>query len=128
MNNQIKLIRKAIQMEIIKPQIQLTITKSELNQLITEALADPTTAATIKRALTPLLANSFPQFPGFTNITIGDTDESGATEVTLRQPRETKSSTVTTTEETPVDTEPTGPIKSIEPPVIDEASIDDSIY
>ena len=92
-------------MEIIKPQIQLTLTKTELNSLITEALAIPEYAAAIKRTLNPLLADSFPQFPEFTQVTLGDTDESGATQVLLKQPPTPKA---------------TGPIKSIEPAVIDE--------
>lgn len=92
-------------MEIIKPQITLTITKTELNTLIGEALANQDTAAAIKRVLNPLLVDSFPQFPEFTLVTLGDTDESGATQVVLKQPATPKA---------------TGPIKSIEPAVIDE--------
>ncbi len=92
-------------MELIKNQIQLSLTKTELNQVIAEALADAETSAAIKRALNPLLADKFPQFPEFTNIMLGDTDESGATQVILKQPTTPKA---------------TGPIKSIEPTVIDE--------
>ena len=92
-------------MEITKQQIQLNLTKTELNSLIADALTNPDSAAAIKRVLNPLLADSFPQFPEFTNITLGDTDESGATQVILKQPREAA---------------PTGPIKSLEPEVIDE--------
>lgn len=112
-------------MEIIKPQIQLTLNKTEMNQLIVEGLADVDTAAAIKRALTPLLAKSFPQFPEFTNITLGETDESGATEVILKQPRESKPATKVDPEPTPdelAEQEPVGAIKSIEPAVIDEES------
>ena len=105
MTNQIKYIRKSQQMEITKNQIQLTINKTELNTLISDALANPDISAAIKRALNPLLADSFPQFPEFTQISLGDTDESGATQVILKQPAAPKS---------------TGPIKSIEPQVIDE--------
>jgi len=87
MTKQIKHIRKAQQMELIKSQIQLSLTKTELNQLIMEALADPESSAAIKKVLNPLLAGQFSQFPDFTNIMIGDTDEvSGATLVTLKQP------------------------------------------
>ena len=92
-------------MEITKQQISLSLNKTELNTLIAEALADPESSAAIKRALNPLLEGKFPQFPEFTNITLGDTDESGATQVILKQPRETA---------------PTGPIKSLEPEVIEE--------
>lgn len=92
-------------MELIKNQIQLSLTKTELNQLITEALADVESSAAIKRVLNPLLADKFPQFPEFTNISLGDTDESGATQVILKQPPTPKV---------------TGPIKSIEPQVIDD--------
>lgn len=92
-------------MEIIKPQISVSITKTELNSLINEAMAMPDYAAAIKRVLSPLLAESFPQFPEFTNVTIGDTDESGVTQVILKQPPVSKSN---------------GTIKSIEPAVINE--------
>ena len=60
MNNQIKFIRKAFQMEIIKQQIIVSITKTELNSLIAEAMANPDSAAAIKRVLNPLLVDSFP--------------------------------------------------------------------
>ena len=74
-------------MELIKSQIQLTLTKSELNQLLTEALADTESSAAIKKVLNPLLADKFPQFPDFTHISLGDTDEStGFTQVILKQP------------------------------------------
>ena len=79
MIQQINYINKALHMEIIKPQITISITKGELNTLIAEALTNPDTAATIKRAISPLLANSFPQFPDFTNITLGETAEDGTT-------------------------------------------------
>lgn len=92
-------------MEIIKPQISVSITKTELNSLINEAMAMPDYAAAIKRVLSPLLAEAFPQFPEFTNVTIGDTDESGITQVILKQPPVSKSN---------------GAIKSIEPAVINE--------
>ena len=101
----LKYIRKAINLEILKTQITLSITKTELNALIADALANPESSAAIKRVLNPLLDGMFPQFPEFTNITLGDTEEDGSTIVVLKQPRESK---------------PTGPIKSIEPPVIDE--------
>lgn len=97
-----KYINKALSMEIIKSQINITINKTELNALIAEALSNPDTAATIKRAISPLLADAFPQFPEFTNISLGDTAEDGSTLVILKQPRQT------------VDT----PIKSIEPLVV----------
>ena len=92
-------------MELLKSQIQLTLTKGELNQLLTEALADADSSAAIKKVLNPLLADKFPQFPDFTVIALGDTDESGSTTVLLKQPPTPKA---------------TGPIKSIEPVVIDE--------
>ena len=101
-NNVQKHINKAIGLELIKSQIQISITKTELNALIAEALSNSDTAATIKRAISPLLADAFPQFPEFTNISLGDTAEDGSTLVILKQPRQT------------VDT----PIKSIEPLVV----------
>lgn len=90
-------------MEIIKQQIIVTITKTELNVLIAEALANPDSAAAIKRVLNPLLVDSFPQFSEFTQISLGDTDETGATQVILKQPAAPKSNS---------------PIKAIEPAVV----------
>ena len=90
-------------MEIIKQQIIVTITKTELNALIAEALANPDSAAAIKRVLNPLLVDSFPQFSEFTQISLGDTDETGATQVILKQPAAPKSNS---------------PIKAIEPAVV----------
>lgn len=111
-------------MEITKPQIQLTITKSEFNQLLTEALADSESSAAIKKILNPLLADKFPQFPEFTVITLGDTDESGSTQVMLKQPtgaapKEPKVAK-SAKEPKPVKEAVATPIKSIEPVVIDE--------
>jgi len=74
-------------MEIIKPQIQVELTKGELNTILTKAMSDPLASNAIKRILNPFLANSFSQFPDFTQIAIGDTDESGTTTVVLKQPR-----------------------------------------
>ena len=112
-------------MELIKSQISITLTKGELNQLIAEALADAELSAAIKKVLNPLLADKFPQFPDFTVITLGDTDESGSTQVILKQPptkasKDTKdqsSGPVTSAEPTPASTTP---IKSIEPVVISD--------
>ena len=95
-------ILKGINLEIIKSDIQITLTKTQLVDLITEALSTDAGAA-IKRAITPLLAESFPQFPEFTNVTINDTDESGQTTVTLRQPPKPRA------------TKPPSDLKSMEP-------------
>lgn len=95
-------------MEFIKPQISLTLNKGEFSQLVAEALADPDSSAAIKRILNPLLSGKFPQFPEFTVVTLGDTDESGATQVLLKQPPVAKS-TAPATPATPT------PIKSLEP-------------
>lgn len=103
MNNQIKFIRKAFQMEIIKQQIIVSITKTELNSLIAEAMANPDSAAAIKRVLNPLLVDSFPQFSEFTQISLGDTDETGSTQVILKQPAAPKSNSA---------------LKAIEPAVV----------
>lgn len=81
-------LQKGFQLEIIKPQIHIELTKSELNTLIAEAMSDPLASNAIKRILNPFLANSFTQFPTFTNITLGDTDEDGTTTVVLRQPKQ----------------------------------------
>ena len=106
-NNVQKHINKAIGLELIKSQIQISITKTELNTLIAEALTNPDTAATIKRAISPLLANSFPQFPDFTNITLGETAEDGTTAVILKQPKQ-------------VEPKVDSPIQSMEPLVVTE--------
>ena len=90
-------------MEIIKQQIIVSITKTELNSLIAEAMANPDSAAAIKRVLNPLLVDSFPQFSEFTQISLGDTDEAGTTQVILKQPAAPKSNSA---------------LKSIEPAVV----------
>ena len=90
-------------MEIIKQQIIVSITKTELNSLIAEAMANPDSAAAIKRVLNPLLVDSFPQFSEFTQISLGDTDETGSTQVILKQPAAPKSNSA---------------IKAIEPAVV----------
>lgn len=105
MTNQIKYITKALQLEIIKPQITVSINKTELNTLIAEALANPDSAAAIKRVLSPVLEGKFPQFPEFTNITLGDTEEDGSTSVVLKVPRQTTPKT-------------DAPIQSMEPLVV----------
>ena len=106
-NNVQKYINKAIGLELIKSQIQISITKTELNTLIAEALTNPDVAATIKRAISPLLANSVPQFPDFTNIALGETAEDGTTAVILKQPKQ-------------VEPKVDSPIQSIEPLVVTE--------
>ena len=98
-------------MEIIKQQIIVSITKTELNSLIAEAMSNPDSAAAIKRVLNPLLVDSFPQFSEFTQISLGDTDETGSTQVILKQPAAPKSNSalkaiepavvINNTEETP---------------------------
>ena len=90
-------------MEIIKQQIIISITKTELNSLIAEAMANPDSAAAIKRVLNPLLVDSFPQFSEFTQISLGDTDEAGTTQVILKQPAAPKSNSA---------------LKAIEPAVV----------
>lgn len=102
-------------MEIIKSDIQITLTKSQLLEVIQEALSTDAGPA-IKRAIAPILAKSFPQFQEFTNVSIGDTDKSGQTVVTLRQPPK------------PRTTKPVSDLKSIEPlevatPVTETASV-----
>lgn len=92
-------------MELTKTQIQVSMNKTELNSLISEALENPDTATAIKKVLSPLLANAFPQFPDFSVISIGETAEDGSTLVILKQPTKAPKKT--------------GPIKSIEPTVID---------
>ena len=90
-------------MEIIKQQITVSITKTELNSLIAEAMSNPDSAAAIKRVLNPLLVDSFPQFSEFTQISLGDTDETGSTQVILKQPAAPKSNSA---------------LKAIEPAVV----------
>ena len=96
-------------MEIIKQQIIVSITKTELNSLIAEAMSNPDSAAAIKRVLNPLLVDSFPQFSEFTQISLGDTDETGTTQVILKQPAAPKSNSA---------------IKAIEPAVVINKSED----
>ena len=74
--------------------------------------------------LNPLLADKFPQFPEFTVIALGDTDESGSTQVTLKQPtvaaaKDPKEPKAPKPPKPPKEAVAT-PIKSIEPVVIDE--------
>lgn len=97
-------------MEIIKSQIEISITKTELNTLIAEALTNPDTAAAIKRTIAPLLAKSFPQFPAFTNITLGETAEDGTTSVILKQPKQ-------------IEPKVDSPIQSMEPLVVTEPDV-----
>jgi len=82
-----KLFHKAISMEIIKQQIQVTLTKTELSSVINEALQDESTGASIKRILSPFLANAFPQFPEHTQVSLGATNDDGTTIVSLRKPQ-----------------------------------------
>ena len=105
-------LQKAIKMEIIKPQINIELTKSELNSIIAEAMTDPLASNAIKRILNPFLASSFTQFPTFTNITIGDTDEAGTTTVVLRQPKQ--STTAAKPSAGAIEDESTGPVELTE--------------
>ena len=73
-------------MTFTKQQITLSITKSEMNTILLEAMKDDTAGNSIKRILNPFLAGAFPQFPEHTTITLGATDETGATVATLKQP------------------------------------------
>ena len=121
-------------MEIVKPQIQLTINKGEFAQLLSEAMTDADSSAAIKKVLNPLLANKFPQFPEFTVVTLGATDESGSTQVILKQPP--VASTAKDSKEPKAPKEPVvTPIKSIEPidivvPVAEQVSVvsDDDVF
>ena len=73
-------------MEFIKQQVQVTLTKTEMAAVIAEAMQDPAINTAIKRAISPVLATAFPQFPEHSQITVMDTDpESGATVVILKQ-------------------------------------------
>lgn len=76
-------------MNIIKQQLQVSLTKTEVNTLMQKALTDEATSAGMKRLLAPLLADAFPQFPTFSNITIENVKEDGSAVVALREPRET---------------------------------------
>lgn len=108
-------------MELIKSQISITLTKGELNQLLTEALADAESSAAIKKVLNPLLADKFPQFPEFTVVALGNTDESGSTQVILKQPTtSTPKAPKTPAPASDVDMPVQTPIKSIEPVVISD--------
>jgi len=89
-------------MEITKQTISIKLTKSEMTNLVNEALLDETAGPAIKRIINPMLVNAFPQFPNFSNVTLSTTDESGATLVLLREPRE---KTVKSVEEVETDAE-----------------------
>ena len=80
------LTNKGLNLNINKQQINITLSKSELTAIINEALLDESASASIKRVLNPFIANSFPQFPAFTAVTLGTTDESGTTNVVLKVP------------------------------------------
>ena len=100
-------------MEIIQSQINVTLTKSQLLELIQEALTTEAGTA-IKRAIAPLLAESFPQFPEFTAIKFSDTqNEDGSVEITLSKPKEKSPKKVKS------------PLNSIEPLDIDDSKIED---
>lgn len=86
MTNIYKQKQRITAMNLIKNQIQLNLTKSELNTILAEAMQDETAGASIKRILNPYIANSFPQFPEHTGVTLGSTSEDGTTTVTLKVP------------------------------------------
>lgn len=92
-------------MELLQQQIQIQITKAQLLDVIQEALTTDASAA-IKRAIAPVLAEAFPQFPDFTQVLIGETDESGTTTITLRQPRQATPKTTTLKSMEPLEVEP----------------------
>ena len=73
-------------MTLTKNAISLQLTKSEMNTILAEAMQDETAGVAIKRILNPFLSDSFHQFPEHTNVTLGATDESGATIVYLKTP------------------------------------------
>lgn len=100
-------IHQGLQMELLQQQIQIQLTKTQLLEVIQEALTTDASAA-IKRAIAPVLAEAFPQFPEFTQVVINGTDESGATTITLRQPRQAaaKASPIKSMEPLEVEVEP----------------------
>ena len=102
---QYHLINKGIQLEIIKPTIQINLTKTEMSAIINEALQDEAANASIKRILNPFLTESFPQFPEFNAITLGETAEDGSTVVTLKK-RVEKSATTDQPVDDAVESEP----------------------
>ena len=115
MTQQIKFLhqlQKGIQLEIVTPNINIEISKGQLNSIIAEAMTDPLASNAIKRILNPFLANSFTQFPTFTSITIGDTDEAGTTTVVLRQPKQ--STTVAKPSAGAIEEEYTDPVELTE--------------
>ena len=73
-------------MKLTKNAISLSLTKGEMNTILAEAMQDETAGVAIKRILNPFLADSFPQFNEHTNVTLGATDDLGATIVTLKTP------------------------------------------
>lgn len=124
-------LQKGIQMEIIKPSIQIILTKSELSAVIDEALSDASASTAIKKILNPFLTNSFPHFPTFTEITLGETLQDGTTVVTLKQPKpvteKVKTEKVKTEKIKTEKVKTTGldkSIESIEPLVIDSLNVE----
>lgn len=110
-------LQKGIQLEIVTPNINIEISKGQLNSIIAEAMTDPLASNAIKRILNPFLANSFTQFPTFTNITIGDTDADGITTVVLRQPKQ--STTAAKPSAGVIEDESTSPVELTEVEVVE---------
>lgn len=77
-------------MEIITNQISIQISKTKMLEIISEALADETASASIKRVLNPFIANSFPAFPEYSNVALGETADDGSTTVSLKIPPKAK--------------------------------------
>jgi len=73
-------------MKIVTNQISTVISKGKLSEILAEAMKDETAGAAIKRVLNPFLAESFPQHPTFTQISLGATAEDGSTVVSLKVP------------------------------------------
>jgi hypothetical protein len=90
-----KFINIGLDMGIIKQQIKVSLTKTELVDIIQEALASENNSS-IKRALNPVLQDKFPQFPEFTQISLGNFDENGQIEVVLKQQRQVEETTNST--------------------------------
>lgn len=87
-------------------QIQLNLTKTQLSNILSDLLMSEDNAALI-RAINPVLADKFPQFPEFTNINLTEVHDDGTGTVTLRVPPAAKSKPdeVETTEEEPAEAE-----------------------
>lgn len=66
-------------------QINVNVNKTQLMGIISDILASEDNSSLL-RAIQPQLANKFPQFPEFTNVSITGINSDGSAAITLKQP------------------------------------------